>query len=126
MTVKSFIKTWAGSEIDNWGGITSTSYEEFEKNYKSALSDMAKKIGFELHSFNKGHYEFSAVLKQKSTGNFFYVSVSDVRYFPEEWHESVLYRTMRHDRDWTGGCNNYCRLEQLGDALVQLADRSAA
>lgn len=35
----------------------------------------------ELHSFSKNHYEFSAVVKSNTTNQFYYISISDVRYW---------------------------------------------
>ena len=84
---------------------------------------LAEENGFTLHKFNKNHYEFSAVLKHEETGKFIYVSISDVRFFPDQWYDRVLIRTMSHDKDWTGGQNNRCYWEDIGTTAKRLVER---
>ena len=120
MKIGNFIKKWRHQEKEDYGGITSPSYKAFEKDYKKVISGICKEIGFELHSFSPMHYEFSAVLKNPANGKFYYIHVSDVRYWGTEWYERVLYRTMAHDKDWRGGGNNHSTLEELGESLLRL------
>ena len=77
-----------------------------------------------LHSFQKGHYEFSAVLKDATKDQFIYVSISDVRYFKNQWFSNVLIRTMKHDKDWSGGMNQYCHWEDIGVTARKLIERT--
>lgn len=74
----------------------------------------------ELQTFNKGHYEFSAVMKSKVTNKFYYISIPDVRYKNNEWANNILYRTMKHEKDWTGGTNQYSSLQNLAENLLNL------
>ena len=129
MKVKDFLKKWYDIEITNWCGFTEPEFKElrtdfeytdFQRNYKSVLKEIGKEIGFELHSFNKNHYNFSAVMKSNSTNQFYYISISDVRYFKNEWANNILYRTMEHDHDWTGGSNRYSSLKNLSENLLNL------
>lgn len=89
-------------------------YVEFQRKMRFDLKRIAKNNNLELHSFNKNHYEFSAVLKDIHEDKFIYVSISDVRYWKNEWYNNVLIRTMEHDKDWTGGRNHYCKWEEIG------------
>lgn len=98
----------------------SDDYLSFQRDAKADLKKMANTAGFELDQFNKNHFEFSAVLKHRETGEFIYIRISDVRYFPDQWWNNVLIRTMQHDRDWTGGPNHYCRWSDIGTTAVQL------
>lgn len=129
MNVKDFLKKWYDKEITDWGASTTPEYAgwktefeytDFQRNYRSVLKEMGKEIGFELHLFNKNHYEFSAVMKSNKTNQFYYISISDVRYFKNEWANNILYRTMEHDHDWTGGSNRYSKLENLTENLLNL------
>lgn len=120
MKEKDMIKKWKDINIEDWGGVTSDEYKEFQRNYKSVLKDIGKQIGFDLYSFNGNHYEFSAVMKSNTTNKYYYISISDVRYFKNEWAENILYRTMEHERDWTGGSNNFSSLEDLSRNLLGL------
>lgn len=75
----------------------------------------------EIVDFHKNHYEFSAVLKNPETGKLVYVSISDVRYWNDEWVNRTLYRTMKHEKDWTGGGNHFGAWEQIGELAAELA-----
>lgn len=122
MKMNDFINKWYGKRIDDWGSETSPEYKQFEKEYKNILREIGKEIDFELYSFSNNHYDFSAVMKSNKTNSFYYVSISDVRAWNTEWADSVLYRTMKHDKDWTGGQNCYSKLQELGNNL-NLLDR---
>lgn len=96
-------------------------YIRFQRQARNELKKQAEASGFELHQFNKNHYEFSAVLRHKETNRFVYVSISDVRYFPNKWYDRVLIRTMAHDKDWSGGPNNYCCWDNIATTALRLA-----
>lgn len=97
-------------------------YIEFQKLMRLDLKKITKNNDLELHSFNKNHYEFSAVLKDIHEDKFIYVSISDVRYWKNDWYNHVLIRTMKHDKDWTGGSNHYCKWEEIGAKARELID----
>lgn len=99
------------------GSFAGSDYIAFEKQCRSELKKMCKEHGFNLHQFSKGHYEWSAVLEKD--GRFVYVSMSDVR-FSGNWYESVLVRTMAHDKDWRGGHNNYASWDNLMDMAERI------
>lgn len=80
---------------------------------------MAKENGLYLHSFNKNHYCFSAVLSDGD--NYVYVSQSDVRFFDID---KILIRTMEHDHDWHGGRNQYCKWSEIGREAKRIIGRT--
>ena len=86
-------------------------YINFERQCRKELKSMLAERGINLHKFLPNHFEWSAVLEKG--GKFVYVRISDVRYF--NWYNSVLIRTMAHDTDWTGGSNNYCYFDKIGE-----------
>lgn len=98
---------------------TGEDYLQFERDCRSDLKKMAKENGLELHTFNKNHYCFSAVLTNGE--KFVYVSISDVRYFA--WSKSVLIRSMDHAKDWTGGPNHQCKWSDVGSAAAEIIER---
>ena len=120
MKVSSFLRKWYNKSIEDYGGVTSPEYREFEKDYKSTLNEIAKEINFTLYQFNGNHYEFSAVIQDNESNKFYYISISDVRYWKNEWADKILYRTMEHDKDWHGGPNHYSNLKNLKDNLLKL------
>jgi hypothetical protein len=85
-------------------------YIKFERQCRKELKSMLTERGINLHKFLPNHFEWSAVLEKG--GKFVYVRISDVRCF--SWYNEVLIRTMAHDRDWTGGTNNYCSFDKIG------------
>lgn len=103
------------------GCYTGDDYRQFERDCRSDLKKMAKESGLELHTFNKNHYCFSAVLTDGE--KFVYVSVSDVRYFGWNQNTSVLIRSMAHAKDWTGGPNHQCKWSDVGSAAVEIIKR---
>ena len=122
MDIKKMLNKWYDVEIENYGGITSPMYEEFQRDYRSTIKDFCKKINMKLHDFRKNHYEFCAVLQDIDTQQFYYISISDVRYWKNEWANDILYRTMKHDKDWTGGSNHSSTLENLPNNLLKLKE----
>lgn len=97
-------------------------YLSYQKDAKSDLTKMAKEEGMKVHDFSKNHYCFSAVLETEDN-KYIYVSISDVRHFPNQFLDHVLVRTMEHDKDYRGGMNNYCSWEDVGKAATRLASR---
>lgn len=77
-------------------------------------------MGYTLHLFNKNHYCFSAVLHHAQMDKFIFVSIPDVRFFKNQWYINVLYRTMKHEKDWTGGCNHHCQWNDIGKFISKI------
>lgn len=120
MKVKSFMDKWYDNNFYDGGGSTTKEYSNFQQNYRSVLKEIGSDIGFELYSFSKNHYEFSAVMQSIISKQFYYISISDVRYWKNEWADYILYRTMEHEKDWTGRSNQYSSLNDLSENLIKL------
>jgi len=120
MKVKTFLNKWYDKEIEDCGVTTSEEYRTFQNDYKNVLKEMCKEIGFELKDFSKKHYNFSAVFQNKKNKLNYYISISDVRWWKNDWADNILYRTMKDEKDWTGGSNHFCKLPELSDYLVAL------
>ena len=93
-------------------------FKSFNTKYRNAIKKLLPN-GYEIHSWNKGHYYCSAVIKD-TDGRFIYMSISDVRYLPNEWVNNILIRTMKHDKDWTGGMNYYTDLVNFTKDIARL------
>jgi len=120
MKIKKFLNTWFDKEIEDWGGETSPEYKKFQRDYKSVLKELGKSLDFELCTFHPNHYDFCAVMKSNLTNQFYYISISDVRCFKNDWADNILYRTMDHEQDWSGGSNHFSTLEGLANNLLRL------
>lgn len=93
-------------------------YRSFETKYRNYLKKNLPE-SYSLHSFNGNHFCFSCVIKT-NTNSFIYMSIPDVRFFPNEWKNSILIRQMEHEKDWTGKQNNYTDLKNLKRDLQRL------
>lgn len=112
---------WRNYEFST-GATTDEDYTSFQKDARSDLNKMAKEAGMKIHGFNKNHYCFSAVL-ESSCKKYIYISISDVRFFPNQFLDHVLIRTMKHDKDYTGGMNNYCLWQDIGSEAARLVSK---
>jgi hypothetical protein len=100
------------------GSYIGDDFKSFNTKYRNAIKKLLPD-GYEIHSWSRGHYECSAVIKG-SNGRFIYMRIGDVRHFPNEWVDNILVRTMKHDKDWTGGANHYTDLINFAKDIQKL------
>ena len=100
------------------GPYTGDDFKSFNTKFRNAIK---KKLpnGYEIHRWNRNHYECTAVIKTPEE-KFIYVHISDVRFWPNEWFQKILYRTMEHDHDWHGGPNHYTSLFSFTEDIKSL------
>lgn len=91
------------------GCATGKDYITFQTKYRNALKKMCDTYGWELVKFMKGHYEFSAFIKNEED-KYVYLSISDVRFFPNKWQDHILIRKADSPTDYIGGANFYSDL----------------
>lgn len=103
------------------GGYTGEDYKQFENKYINYLRAMCGQNGWELVNVGRSHYEFCAFIKNND--KYVYLSISDVRFFQNEWYNHILIRTAISEKDYRGGCNNYTNLLNLENAVSQLMSR---
>ena len=101
------------------GCYTGEDYKSFQTKYINYLKAMCKENHWELVNISKNHYCFSAFIKS-SENKCVYLSISDVRYFSNEWYSHILVRTSKNEVDYRGGFNNYTTLENLGYTVARL------
>ena len=101
------------------GIYTGSDYITFQTKYLNFLKRMCKNNGWRLVKVNKNHYCFSAFIKSK-TNKCVYLSISDVRYFDNDWYKNILVRTAKNEVDYKGGFNNYTTLDNLENKIAQL------
>lgn len=100
---------------------TGEDYKTFERKYINYLKTLCKEQGGEFVWAHKNHYEFTACFSYNE--KYAYFSISDVRFWKNEWYYHILYRSMKHEKDYTGGSNNYTSLERLKDSIATLFAR---
>lgn len=116
----SNLKKYLGYEFSS-GCYTGNDYKSFQTKYINYLKTMCKDNHWELVNVNKNHYCFSAFIKS-AEGRYVYLSISDVRYFADEWFNHILVRTAKNEVDYKGGFNNYTALEDLEGKVAILLD----
>lgn len=99
------------------GCVTGSDYTSFQMKYKNFLKKNLP-AGYSIAKWNKNHYQFSCVIEKN--GKYVYLSISDVRYWQNEWFTNILVRTMKHDADWTGGHNQYASIFNLIDKVQKV------
>lgn len=90
------------------GGYIGDDFKSFNIKFRNAIKKLLPNE-YAIHSWNRGHYYCSAVIEAPK-GKFIYISIPDVRHWTNEWFTNILCRTMKHDKDWTGGPNHYTTL----------------
>lgn len=100
------------------GSITGDDFKSFSKKFKNAIKKMLPE-GYAIHSWNNNHYCASGVIKTPEN-NFIYISISDVRFFPNEWFSDILIRSMKHAEDWTGGPNRRTTLFTFSEDVQKI------
>ena len=101
------------------GCYTGEDYKSFQTKYINYLRSICKNNHWRLVNVGKNHYCFSAFIK--SAGNkCVYISISDVRYFSNEWYDHILIRTTENETDYRGGFNNYTTLSDLEGTAAEL------
>lgn len=101
------------------GCYTGDDYKSFQTKYINYLKSLCKKNHWRLVNVGKNHYCFSAFIKS-AENKCVYISISDVRYFSNEWYDHILIRTAENETDYRGGFNNYTTLSDLEGTAAEL------
>lgn len=102
------------------GCYTGDDYKSFQTKYINYLKGICANNNWRLVNVGKNHYCFSAFIKGGRENNCVYISISDVRYFTNEWYNHILIRTAKNETDYRGGFNNYTNLEDLECDVAKL------
>jgi hypothetical protein len=100
--------------------VKTSEFKSFARAFKGDIKELIQN-DFELVSFNTGHFQVSGFLKFNLNENYIYFSISDVRHFPNKWKTNILIRKAEHDKDFSGGSNNFTTLENFKHKAVMLA-----
>ena len=102
------------------GCYTGNDYKTFQTKYINYLRKICKENNWSLIKVNKNHYCFSAFIKGGTENKYVYISISDVRYFNNDWYNHILVRTAKNEVDYKGGFNHYTTLEKLEGKICEL------
>lgn len=101
------------------GCYTGDDYKSFQTKYINYLRSICKNNHWRLVNVGNNHYCFSAFIKS-AENKCVYISISDVRYFSNEWYDHILIRTAENETDYRGGFNNYTTLSDLEGTAAEL------
>ena len=102
------------------GCYTGNDYKTFQTKYINYLRKICKDNNWSLIKVNKNHYCFSAFIKGGTENKCVYISISDVRYFNNDWYNHILIRTAKNEVDYKGGFNHYTTLDKLECKICEL------
>lgn len=114
-------KQYLGRQFVNGGGYTTKEYDTFQTKYINYLRSICKQNGWTLLKPIKSHYEFSVFIRDEY-GHFVYFSISDVRFWQDEWYLKILIRGAKSEKDYTGMRNQYTDLPNAEKNIRRIFD----
>ena len=102
------------------GCYTGDDYKSFQTKYINFLRSICKQNHWQLVNVGRNHYCFSAFIKS-AENKCVYVSISDVRFFTNEWYNNILIRTAKNEQDY-GGFNHRTTLKELEMKAMELLE----
>lgn len=103
------------------GCYTGEDYKSFQTKYINFLRSVCKQNHWQLVNVGRNHYCFSAFIKS-AENKCIYVSISDVRFFTNEWYNNILIRTAKNEQDYHGGFNHRTTLKELEMKAMELLE----
>lgn len=103
------------------GCYTGDDYKSFQTKYINFLRSICKQNHWQLVNVGRNHYCFSAFIKS-AENKCVYVSISDVRFFINEWYSNILIRTAKNEQDYRGGFNHRTTLKELEMKAMELLE----
>ncbi len=103
------------------GCYTGDDYKSFQTKYINFLRSICKQNHWQLVNVGRNHYCFSAFIKS-AENKCVYVSISDVRFFTNEWYSNILIRTAKNEQDYHGGFNHRATLKELEMKAMELLE----
>lgn len=118
-TIKDLEK-YIGYEFSS-GCYTGDDYKSFQTKYINFLRSICKQNHWQLVNVGRNHYCFSAFIKS-AENKCVYVSISDVRFFTNEWYSNILIRKAKNEQDYRGGFNHRTTLKELEMKAMELLE----
>lgn len=103
------------------GCYTGDDYKSFQTKYINFLRSICKQNHWQLVNVGRNHYCFSAFIKS-AENKCVYISISDVRFFTNEWYNNILIRTAKNEQDYYGGFNHRTTLKELEMKAMELLE----
>lgn len=118
-TVFKRLEDWRGNSFESSSGKT-PEFMAFARAFRTYINHKAKLNQLQLVNVSTGHFYISGFFLNPRSGKYAYFSINDVRGGSDAWWNNVLIRTAQHDKDWTGGSNQYTALVGIGEMALRL------
>uniref|UniRef100_A0A6M3KFX5 Uncharacterized protein n=1 Tax=viral metagenome TaxID=1070528 RepID=A0A6M3KFX5_9ZZZZ len=118
-TVFNKLEDWRGNCFES-SSCKTLEFIAFARAFKAYIAKKAKLNNLQLVNVSTGHFYLCGFFFNPRSGKYAYFSTSDVRYSRDAWWNNVLIRTAQHDKDWTGGGNQYTPLVGIGEMALRL------
>lgn len=119
---QDFYTKWQNAILADAGSYVSKEYRSFQTALVREISKYATSIGAKVVSNSKGHYDTSCFIGRN--GKFVYVSHSSTLARMDSGVriglDSFLIRTAKDAKDYRGGYNQYCSMENLQSMIDDL------
>ena len=97
---------------------------QFFRDFRSDMKANLKNTGLKIYEMKKNYYDVTFIVSNEEETKFIYVSLGDMRYNPK-WNVHILYRSMAHSKDWSGGSNYYANdIDDLVENMKIMMERS--
>lgn len=113
------LSDWIGNEFES-DSVKTEEFVSFAKMFRSWIGKACSEAGLVIVEWSDGHFYCSCFVKNISTGKIAYLSIPDVRHFPDAWTDDILIRTAEHEKDYRGGTNRSATLANVGERLGEL------
>jgi hypothetical protein len=132
--IKAFIRKWQGRTLQDDGCHVSKEFHSFQVAFINAMRKIARNNNAEIVNPSYGHYDMGGFFKKDN--KYVYFSYSNgvgyggrtycsLKYDKHSYGnygccQPLLIRTAKHDRDYTGGTNNFCPFSECEEMIIKL------
>ena len=85
-------------------------FKAFASAFKKAITVELKTVGANILAYSVGHFDVSGFFEKD--GQIFYFSLGDIRGMEFKHEIQMMYSTAKHIKDYTGGSNQWVRVEE--------------
>lgn len=121
---QNFYSKWQDAILADAWGYVSKEYRSFQTALVREISKYAAAVGAKVVSNSKGHYDTSCFIERN--GKFVYISHSSTLARMDSGVrielDSFLIRTAQNAKDYRGGYNQYCSMENLQSMIDTLLE----
>ncbi|MCR4719344.1 MAG: hypothetical protein K5768_06920 [Firmicutes bacterium] len=117
------MKKWINYIFEDYESRIKSDFSDFSDDLKAEIKRQIQDFGYEIKKYSTGYFFISGFVYNPQNGRFAYFNVGDVR-DTGIWHNRILVREARSDKDYSGGINHFVNLDSIGKELQKILERS--